>query len=160
MEIVATSVIAVVGTLLGSASTYLFQRRATRRAEWFARTERLRQERLDAYCALGGALANYRRGQLDYWFAHHARRSPGDVPELKREAQRLRTVALEAMFRVRLLTEDTGTVDTAQRALRSVDRLYYATDRDELDRGRDASRSLIDEFVTASKSGVALPQLP
>ncbi|MER5182012.1 hypothetical protein ABT009_27260 [Streptomyces sp. NPDC002896] len=63
MQVVATSVIAVLGTLLSSALTYVFQRRNAERSEQFARNERLRQERIDAYCAFGGAPADYRRGR-------------------------------------------------------------------------------------------------
>ncbi|MFE0930627.1 hypothetical protein ACFW4O_30810 [Streptomyces mutabilis] len=65
MEAVAASVIAVLGTLLGSGLTYLFQRQTMNRSEQFTRNERLRQERIAAYSAFAGALANYRRGQMD-----------------------------------------------------------------------------------------------
>ncbi|GAA2576077.1 hypothetical protein [Streptomyces tubercidicus] len=45
MEAVAASVVAVLGTLLGSGVTHVLQTRATDRSERFARAERLRQER-------------------------------------------------------------------------------------------------------------------
>lgn len=44
MEVLLASLIAVIGTLLGSVTTYLFQRQTVERAERFARQERVRQD--------------------------------------------------------------------------------------------------------------------
>ncbi|MFD3477404.1 hypothetical protein [Streptomyces sp. NPDC058695] len=160
MEVVATSVIAVFGTLLGSAVTHLFQRRTVLRTEEFTRSERLRQERIDAYCSYGGALANYRRGQMDHWFARVDGRmsEQTDLHDLRREAQRLRAVAMEAMFRAELLTNSTALDALGRQALKAVDRIPSAETRGELDQERDASRSLIYEFVAASRRHI--PGLP
>ncbi|MFZ3557111.1 MULTISPECIES: hypothetical protein [unclassified Streptomyces] len=156
MIVVATSVIAVLGTLLGAALSHVLQSRTAARGQDFARAERLRQERIDAYCACGGALANYRRGQLDRWFPQHVDR-PGetaDVHELRREAQRLRTAAMEAMFRVELLTEAPALTALAREAMASVDRIPAADDREELRVVRDESRGLIHQFIAASRPHV------
>ncbi|MGD6751621.1 hypothetical protein [Streptomyces sp. BH105] len=156
MIVVATSVIAVLGTLLGAALSHVLQSRTAARGQDFARAERLRQERIDAYCACGGALANYRRGQLDRWFPQHVDR-PGetaDVHELRREAQRLRTAAMEAMFRVELLTEAPALTTLAREAMASVDRIPAAADREELRVVRDESRGLIHQFIAASRPHV------
>lgn len=155
MEVVATSVIAVLGTLLGSGLTYLFQRRTAGRAEQFTRSERLRQERIDAYCAFAGALANYRRGQLDLWFAKHEQQAESDLRGLRREEQRLRAAALEAMFRVELLTDEPGLVAASRHALKSIDRINRAETRTELDQEREASRTRLYDFVTSSKPHVS-----
>jgi membrane protein YqaA with SNARE-associated domain len=48
VDVLFASMIAVAGTLLGSTTTYIFQRLTAGRAEEFARNERLRQERLVA----------------------------------------------------------------------------------------------------------------
>ncbi|MFD7293144.1 hypothetical protein ACFV9W_07615 [Streptomyces sp. NPDC059897] len=156
MIVVATSVIAVLGTLLGAGLSHVLQGRTAARGQDFARAERLRQERIDAYCAFGGALANYRRGQLDRWFPEHVDR-PGetaDVHELRREAQRLRTAAMEAMFRVELLTEAPALTALAREAMASVDRVLTAGDREELRVVRDESRGLIHQFIAASRPHV------
>lgn len=71
MEAVVASVVAVIGTLLGSGITHFFQSRAAERSEQFARAERLRQERIDAYCAYAGALLDYRRVLVHRWFVLH-----------------------------------------------------------------------------------------
>ncbi|MBO1333196.1 hypothetical protein [Streptomyces sp. VRA16 Mangrove soil] len=159
MVVVITSVIAVLGTLLGAALTPVLQGRATARSERFAREERLRQERIDAYCAFGGALANYRRGQLDRWFRRLEERSadPADVHELRREAQRLRAAAIEAMFRVELLTDAPGLIAKARGAFAAVDDLSRTDDRNELAAARAASRNLLYEFIAASRPHVRHP---
>ncbi|WP_237720315.1 hypothetical protein [Streptomyces xiaopingdaonensis] len=125
MEAVAASVIAVVGTLLGAGTTHFFQLRAARRAERFARVERLRDERIDAYSAFAGALADYRRGRMDHWFARNDDRgaTPAEIHEMRREAQRLRATAMEAMFRAELLTDSPHLAETGRRALKAVDAL-------------------------------------
>ncbi|MFF0505932.1 hypothetical protein ACFYUH_20340 [Streptomyces fimicarius] len=153
MEVVATGLIAVLGTLLGSSLTYLFQRRTAQRAEDFARSERLRQERIDAYCSYGGALANYRRGQMDYWFAKHDGRSmeQESLHEMRREVQRLRTAAMETMFRAELLTHSTELEAQGRQALKTIDRIPDAQSREALEPIRTASRTVIYEFIGASR---------
>ncbi|MCN9241215.1 hypothetical protein NGF19_10505 [Streptomyces sp. RY43-2] len=143
----------MLGTLLGSALTHLSQRRTVLRAERFTRSERLRQERIDAYCAYGGALANYRRGQMDYWFAmHDGRVLEGEsIHQLRRETKRLRATAMEAMFRAELLTHSAEMGELGRQALKAVDRIPGAQSRNELSQVREASRSLIYEFIGASR---------
>lgn len=46
-----TGVIGIAATLLGSFSTFLFQSRTAKRAEAFARDQRLREEQLSACSA-------------------------------------------------------------------------------------------------------------
>ncbi|MER7664471.1 hypothetical protein [Streptomyces sp. NPDC096193] len=53
-----TAVIAVIGTLLGSLITHVFQRQTTERAAQLARSEQLRQDRISAYSAFAGALVD------------------------------------------------------------------------------------------------------
>lgn len=60
VEVVATSLVAVLGTLLGSVATYWIQRSTVRQQEGLARAERLRQERVEAFTGYGGALHDYR----------------------------------------------------------------------------------------------------
>lgn len=153
MEVVVTSLIAVLGTLLGSSLTYLFHRRTALRAEQFTRNERLRQERIDAYCSYGGALANYRRGQMDHWFARHDGRPMEEesLHEMRRETQRLRTAAMEAMFRAELLTHSPALEALGRQALKAIDRIAETQSREELEPARAASRSAIYEFVATSR---------
>lgn len=156
MEVVIAGVIAVLGTLLGSLTTHVFQQRTIARSEQFARGEQLRQERIDTYSAFGGALANYRRGKMDHWFAQHVHSATTDLADMRRESQRLRALALEAYFRVQLLTDAPEVVEAARQALRAIDRIDQDGSRERLDQDRLASRSLIYEFVNTAKTQVAL----
>nr|WP_203606342.1 hypothetical protein [Streptomyces sp. SID11385] len=144
--------VAVLGTVLGAALTHVFQRRNALRAEAVAREERLRQERVAAFSSFAGALADYRRGQLDHWYARH-REEPG-AEALRREAARLRAVALEAMFRAELLTESEELAAAGRRALKDTDRMDLARTREELAEPRTRSREAVYTYVAAARGWV------
>ena len=135
-----TSVVAVVGTLLGSLATHYFQRRNRADAERFERNERLRQERVSAYTTYGGALVSLRRAQIDRWYAIHERRDNADPDAIRYETYRFRTEALEAMFRVQLVTESRELITVAH--------------ADEFKEARDVSRQDIFTFVEAARKHV------
>lgn len=148
MEAVWGSAVAVLGTLLGSAVTYAFQRDASRRSERFARSEALRQERMAAYSAFAAALEDYRRGQSDRWYRRAV--DPGGDAFLRArdEAHRLRTAARQALYRVRLLTDDDGVARAAERAYRCTWDVSNAQDQPGHD-ARDAeARQAVEAFVT------------
>ena len=149
-----TSVVAVVGTLLGSLATHYFQRRNRADAERFERNERLRQERVSAYTTYGGALVSLRRAQIDRWYAIHERRDNADPDAIRYETYRFRTEALEAMFRVQLVTESRELITVAQQAIDSVDRVSVRTPADEFKEARDVSRQDIFTFVEAARKHV------
>lgn len=107
MESVLAGVVAVVGTLIGSLSTYLFQRRTVERAEAVARQERLRQERLDAYTGYASAVTELKRGVITLWFRRRA--SPRDEDAYMAaqvESDRLGAAAETAAFRLHLVADD------------------------------------------------------
>ncbi|MGO4463322.1 hypothetical protein AB4039_39555 [Streptomyces sp. M-16] len=106
MDTVLTSVVAVLGTLIGSWSTYAFQRRTAARAEAAARQERLRQERLAAFGAYAGAVPDLKRAVITLWFR---RRNPPDGDTLLAahlDSDRLGAAAESARFRLRLVADD------------------------------------------------------
>ncbi|POX42648.1 hypothetical protein C3486_03475 [Streptomyces sp. Ru73] len=147
MEALWASVVAVGGTLLGSVVTHAFQRAASKRGEAFTRSEALRQERITTYSAFAEAAEQYRHGQAQRWYGK--REDPGGEPfrAARDEAHRLRTVARQALYRVKLLTDDQEVVRAAERAYRCTWEVSNA--QDETDhRTRDAeSRQAIEEFV-------------
>lgn len=63
-----SALVAVAGTVLGSVLTYVFQERAARRAETSTLRRELRAERMSVYSSFLTGLAEYRRGQLDWWW--------------------------------------------------------------------------------------------
>ncbi|MEU1665824.1 hypothetical protein ACI2L4_17700 [Streptomyces sparsogenes] len=150
MEAVLASVIAVLGTVLGSGVTHAFQRRSADRSEQFARTERLRQERIDAYCAYAGALLNYRRVLVQRWFVQHENRPDEDTPELREHVYELRYAAQEAMFRAQMLSDDPALVELSERLLAHVTELHHAEDRDRLNEIRERSRQGVRDFIAAA----------
>ncbi|MEU8785498.1 hypothetical protein [Streptomyces sp. NPDC048637] len=149
------SVVAVVGTLLGSGITHVFQRRAADRSEQFARAERLRQERIDAYCAYAGALLEYRRILVHRWFVlHEGDRCGEDTPELREEVYKTRYSAQEAMFRAQMVTDDPEIVDRSEQVMSATTELHRARDRETLTALRATTRQGIRDFVAATSRQV------
>ncbi|GGU97003.1 hypothetical protein GCM10010211_75460 [Streptomyces albospinus] len=151
MEAVITSVVAVLGTLLGSAVTHVFQSRTADRRERFTRAERLRQERIDAYCAYAGALLDYRRVLVHRWFVvHEEDRCDEDSPELREEVYKTRYAAQEAMFRAQMVTDDPEILDRTEQIMADVTEIHWAEDRDTLTELRATTRRGIRDFVAAT----------
>ncbi|UQA93543.1 hypothetical protein [Streptomyces halobius] len=152
MEAVVASIVAVIGTLLGSGITHVFQRRASDRSERFARAERLRQERIDAYCAYAGALLDYRRVLVHRWFVlHEEDRCDEDSPELREEVYKARYTAQEAMFRAQMVSDDPEILDRSERVMSEVTELHWLPgDRDTLTALRATTRQEIRDFVAAT----------
>lgn len=146
-----TAVIAVLGTLLGSSVTYVFQRRIAERTRHLEDQTRQRQERLDAFASYAGALHNYRRLTVHRWFVVNERPESEDVNAITREVYELRADAVEVGFRVQLLSDEPTVRESATTALRSITGLHdVCQTRDELDVHRAASRTAIQDFITAA----------
>ena len=157
MEVLAASVIAVLGTLLGAAATHRYQLRSAQLAARTALAEKTRQERLDAYATYGGALMDYRRSLIDYCFAKREGQPEEDRLTLRRESFQLRSVAQEALFRIELLSENTDLIQAGRDALNAVATVYECNTREALRERRDASRSAVYAFITAAKGHISLP---
>ncbi|MFF4132251.1 hypothetical protein ACFY1B_12045 [Streptomyces mirabilis] len=151
METIIASAIAVLGTLLGSGITLAFQQRTTDRSHHFARREKLRQERLDAYSAYAGALINYRRCLVHLWFCEHEQPPPEDADTVRIRAYDLRSNAQEALFRVQMLTDDETLSRTAEVVLADITALPKADSRVELDALRVQTRDDIGRLVSTGK---------
>ncbi|REK84745.1 hypothetical protein DY245_41695 [Streptomyces inhibens] len=151
MEAVVASVVAVIGTLLGSGITHFFQSRAADRSERFARAERLRQERIDAYSAYAGALLDYRRVVVHRWFVlNEEGRCDEDSPELREEMYKTRYTAQEAMFRAQMVTDDPDVLDRTEEVMSAVTELHWARDRQALTDLRATTRQGIRDFIAAT----------
>ncbi|MFF6991001.1 hypothetical protein [Streptomyces sp. NPDC010273] len=151
METIIASGIAVLGTLLGSGITLAFQQRTTDRSHEFARREKLRQERLDAYSVYAGALLNYRRCLVHLWFCEHEQPPPEDADAVRIRAYDLRSNAQEALFRVQMLTNDEAMSTTAEEVLADITMLPKADNRVEFDALRVRTRDAISRLVGQSK---------
>lgn len=155
MEAVVASVVAVIGTLLGSGITHFFQNRAAERSEQFARAERLRQERIDAYCAYAGALLDYRRVLVHRWFVlHEEGRCDEDSPELREEVYKTRYTAQEAMFRAQMVTDDAEILERSEQVMSATTELHWAGDQEALTALRATTRQGIRDFIAATSRHV------
>lgn len=139
----------MLGTLLGSGATHLIQQRSDERTTRFTRTEKLRQERLDAYCSYAAALLNYRRVLVHRWYVIHENRSDEDTPELREEVYKMRYAAQEAMFRAQMVSDDPELVELTEQILDTVTELHRVENREQLSDRRAASRQGIRDFIAA-----------
>ena len=142
------SMIAVAGTLLGSTTTYLFQRLTASRAEGFARNERLRQERLTAYSAFGGAITDLLRGVIAVWLRQH--RDAEAIFTLRADANRLGATAHHALFRVQLVAGDAALVTRADAAFEPIDAIFGAADLPELREYENRCQEAVKAFIATA----------
>ncbi|MEU5832858.1 hypothetical protein ABZ820_04090 [Streptomyces diacarni] len=150
MEALWASVIAVVGTLLGSVITHVFQRLASQRGEDFTRAETLRQERVAVYSAFAAATEDYRRGQADRWYRRKENPDGPAYVTARDEAHRLRTVARQELYRVRLVTDRGDVQSAAFRAYDCVRDVSDATEQEAHDAKDAAAKEGIEAFVNAA----------
>jgi len=144
----------VVGTLLGSALTYLFQLRASGRDEVSALQREVRAERVRAYSAYSTALTEFIRAQLDWY---NRRREDPDSPmtlAARVESYRLKGVAQTALFQVRLVASDPALIDAASKAFELTRPIHYAQDSAGLRARTDKANKAIDYFVVLGAAEV------
>ncbi|MFC4611960.1 hypothetical protein ACFO9E_29905 [Streptomyces maoxianensis] len=154
MNAIVTSVVAVLGTLLGSTVTHVFQARSARRMEQNARKERLRQERLDVFGAYAGLLVEFRQAVMHHWFCLHEGRDADDEVALRRRSFELRSNTQHALFQLQLITEEPELIGVAVDAFTAVGKIDRAEDLAGIITRRDATRDLIDAFVGVARRHV------
>jgi len=149
---IGTAVVAVLGTLLGSAMAFIFQRKSSERAERFALYHQLRAERMNVYSDFGGAIAEARRGQYDWWNRRNEEPESQACFEARVEAFRLRGVAAHALVRVKLVASNQTMIASAQRAYDLTSHVHRATTETELRTlGKQAAKTLDDFIALASR---------
>ncbi|MFC9328780.1 hypothetical protein [Kitasatospora sp. NPDC057015] len=150
MSAVLGSLIAVLGTLLGSFSTYFYQQRSAARTEAMAREERLRLERLAACSGFAAAVTELKRAVVAAWL----RRS--DSAELNlalAEADRLGALAETARFRLQLVSGRPEPL--ADAAFAHLDVLRDAADLAELKDREAEFAAAVSAFIVASAERLA-----
>jgi hypothetical protein len=131
MTSVLVSLIAVAGTLLGSATTYLFQRRTAAHAEALARRERRRQDRLVACGDFAAAVTEVKRAVITAWFRRDVK--DDDWRAAMTEGDRMGAVAEGTQIRMLLLIEDDSVRRLADELFSYIDVLRAADDKTELE---------------------------
>ncbi|MCF2131246.1 hypothetical protein L1I79_33210 [Strepomyces sp. STD 3.1] len=130
MDSAMPALIAVLGTLLGSAATYVFQRRSAEQAENVAHQRQLRSERMAVYSEFAQAVTEFRRCQYGRW--HDDQASPGRDSEAALEARRLRGVAQYAVFRVQLIASSDVLHEAARIAFDAAADMHHASSSQQL----------------------------
>lgn len=166
MTEIAAAAFGVLGTLLGSMMTYLFQQRSarateefqrdsTRAAEQSARLVRLREERLAAFSDYLGKLSHYRQAEMDWWW----RRTGGPGGEggrnVMNEARDRRASAWESLFSVQLLNDDRQV-----RESELITEIHDATDDEDFNTVRRQSLDEIKRFTDIAAESVVTPSVP
>jgi hypothetical protein len=144
---VLASVIAVCGTLGGSALTYVFARLTAQRAERTAREERLRQERIAACTGFAAAMTVLRQKVIALWFV---RQEKADTRKAHTEADEAGAAADHARFELRLLTEDAELLRLADAAFEPIAALGEAADSAELKVHEARSQEILTAFIEAA----------
>jgi len=161
MTAAVPAIIAVLGTLLGSTTTYVFQRISSKRAEKFSMQRQLWAERMNVYSSFGGALTEARRGEYAWWNrCNEAPESPACV-DARTEAYRLRGLAAHALFRVQLVASNQAMVDVARHAYKLTRGIHNATTKTKLWIAGDQARERLDHFLMRRVArGNLTPGLP
>jgi len=145
-----TGVIGVTGTLLGSVIAYFFQSRAAKRAEAFAREERLRQEHLSACTSFAAALTELKRGLVTLWFYAQRGEDGSEYQATRIECDRLGASAEAARFRVQLVSGDSGLMADSAFTATAIGAIHAASDRSELHERESRLEAAVKEFIQAA----------
>jgi hypothetical protein len=142
-----SAIIAVAGTLLGSALTFLFQSRASERAEASTLQRELRTERMRAYSSYSAALTEFRRGQLDWYNRREENPNSEATLAARVESYRLRGVAQTALSQVQLVASDPALVAAADEAYELARPVHRTQDSANLDSRSESAKKAVDRFV-------------
>jgi hypothetical protein len=150
---IATSLIAVAGTLLGSVSTYLFQRRTAARTEGAAREERLRQERLLACSEFLTAVAELKRAAISAWFRREDKGEEWRSAMV--EADRSGAAAESAHARLTLTVGDSSVHGAARELFASITVLREAVDKGDMENRELEYEAKRTAFIDAARTLLA-----
>lgn len=158
MDASFASMVAVAGTLLGSAITYLFQVRQSRRIETRELLQRLRQERLSAYTEFIAAATDYRRAAQTHWYRKQEDQEGHEFLAARTEADRLQAAIDRTIAQIRLLSKDAPLIAVAQQVRDSAEEIRKARSREEWETQGDRCQAALDQFVSlASEELVPRP---
>jgi hypothetical protein len=154
MQGAVAAVIAVAGTLFGSATTYLFQRRTAERAETFSFQQQLRSERVIVYSDFAKAVTESRRGRDNWWFRRNKDPDGQAAHDAQMKAYDLGVGAQHALFRVELVTGSHQLIEKARHAYQLTTELHKASTTTELAARADAAEEALEEFIALASRDV------
>ena len=152
MESVYISLIAVAGTLLGSAMTYVLQNRQLDRSASAATTERLRQERITAYSVFLEAMTAFGAHQILRWMARQEQGAESPETSAARVTNHeARAVARTAHYRLMLITDSASVIRSAEALMEATLAIVDAPDRESLQRSIESTRTASRAFVDSAR---------
>ncbi|MFI6297896.1 hypothetical protein ACIBEJ_40330 [Nonomuraea sp. NPDC050790] len=136
--------------------THLFQSRTTARAEEFTIYARLREERMTVYSGFAGTILEFRSAQ----YSRALRAFEGtDTPayaDARATSQRVRVVAWQALYRIRLIAGSSEVRELAENAMTLAADMHESADKATLStRGNDV-RAAVEAFIAAATAEVAV----
>ncbi|MGW4685621.1 hypothetical protein ACWEPM_12055 [Streptomyces sp. NPDC004244] len=134
--------------------TFAVQRRTSARAEVFARSRQLRQERLTTYSAYAGAVTALKQATITLWL--RLQETP-DSPETRQaftECDRLGAATENAQFQVRLLAEDPTLIALAASAFDAITPIRTASTSTELANREQDLQDALNAFITAAATQI------
>jgi hypothetical protein len=150
MTSIVSAIIAVVGTLLGATTTYVFQRIDAIRKDRIARNERFRQERLAVYTELAAAVTDLRRAAHDRWHRHQEDPDGPAFAAARDHYYRVYAVARNVQLKLRLLADDTDLVEVAQQAWERAAEIKDADEEQERRWKGEQAKQALDAFILAA----------
>jgi ABC-type multidrug transport system fused ATPase/permease subunit len=155
----ASSIVAIIGTLAGAAITHLFGERSRERERKNKISEASRQERLASYIEFVAVVHEFRRLQRDRW--HRRIDSSEEVAEQARHnAYRHRALGRSALARIELTARkgvDERVVEAARKALEETEKMRAAGSQGDLEAQGDVARQTLDDFVGIASRSVSVP---
>ena len=150
MEAAYAAIIAVMGTLLGSITTHLLQRRMAAEQATSLRDERLRQEQLAACSAFAGTLTELKRALITLWYCRRGSGRPEEKRAAWVEADRLGAAAEAARFRMLILLDEPSLVALADVAFASLDDIKEVPERGDLVAVEERFAQAVQTYIAAA----------
>lgn len=142
-----TTIVAVLGTLLGSIVTGTLQNKAADRTERTAAATRLLRDQLDTIAQLTAAASDYRRAMRKRAQGQLTKLSRAQQDQLRSESHAARGAITQPMTMLRILVPHPQLHDAAQTMVESAYLIRKAADLNEVKEAQDVARDAQDTFV-------------
>lgn len=86
----------------------------------------------------------------DRWHRHDEDPSSAAYVEARTESYRLKAIARQAMFRVKLLSNDEALIAEASEIMKITEELHHAPDSGELEAHGKQAQQIVDKFISAA----------
>ncbi|MEU6351015.1 hypothetical protein ABZ896_17020 [Streptomyces sp. NPDC047072] len=143
MTQVLTSLVAVVGTLLGATLGYVFQRRST-----------VRRDRQEAALSFSNAITEVIRSQQEWYHRKDEERGGPEHRAARFEGHRLRGIARQAVNGLTFHLPDPELLRLADELLRMASGIHEAADTEDLVSRTEATRQALRAFIEVSSAKI------